>query len=90
MNHKRVIPRDPPVGLVVREDGSAGRPGGGPGVPLVATGRREATASATNRSTLILASILASPHGRGRHSATARIRRNKVGGGTRGLSAAYL
>ena len=86
MNHKRVIPRDPPVGLVVREDRSAGTPGGGPGVPQVATGRREATASATNRSTL----ILASPLGRGRHSATARIRRNKVGGGTRGLSAAYL
>jgi hypothetical protein len=63
MNHKRVIPRDPPVGLVVREDRSAGTPGGGPGVPQVATGRREATASATNRSTLILASILASPLG---------------------------
>ena len=58
MNHKRVIPRDPPVGLVVREDRSAGTPGGGPGVPQVATGRREATASATNRSTLILASPL--------------------------------
>jgi len=58
MNHKRVILRDPPVGLVVREDRSAGTPGGGPGAPQIATGRREATASATNRSTLILASPL--------------------------------